>query len=76
MSSANTCHHVTLAKNGVAHIQRCTECGCVSVHLGPVTVRLDAEALEALGTVVGEAQVELHVRRVIDAQAAGARGVA
>lgn len=62
MSIQNACHHVTLAKNPVAHVQRCTECGCVCVHLGAVTVRLDAPCLEALCAVLGEAVTELHLQ--------------
>lgn len=54
------CHHVTLAKNGVAHVQQCIECECVSIHLGPATVRIDAQALEAVWVVLGEAVAKLH----------------
>lgn len=58
-----TCHHVTLARNGIAHVQQCTECECVSIHLGPTTVRIDAMALEALWAVLGEAAATLHAQR-------------
>lgn len=60
------CHLVTLARNGVAHVQKCTECGCVSLHLGATTVRLDARALEALATLLGEAAVTLHAGPIVE----------
>lgn len=70
-----TCHHVTLATNRIAHVQQCTECECVSIHLGPTTVRLDATGLEALWSVLGEAVAALYARQM--AQLVGAqRGLA
>jgi hypothetical protein len=57
---SDSCHHVTLARNGVAHVQRCVHCNCVAVHLGPITVRIDPHALEALWAVLGEAAIELR----------------
>jgi hypothetical protein len=76
MSTASPCQHVTLAKNPVAHIQRCTECGCVCIHLGAVTVRLDAQCLEALCAVLGEAVAELHLQSLLPAAASQPRGLA
>jgi hypothetical protein len=58
-----TCHHITLAQNGIAHVQQCTECGCISIHLGPTTVRMDALALEALWVALGEAAATLQAER-------------
>ena len=63
MSSQNTCRLQTLARNPYAHVQQCVDCHCVSVHLGPVTIRLDAIGLEALWAVLGEAARELRARR-------------
>lgn len=61
MSAAGkVCHHRTLARNSVAHIQRCDDCGCVAIHLGPVSVRLDEAAAEGLWIVLGEALQNLH----------------
>jgi hypothetical protein len=65
MSSA-TCRHVTLAKNSIAHVQRCTECDCVSLHIGPTTLRVDPHALEALWAVLGEACAALHAQKQAD----------
>lgn len=60
-STMSTCQPITLARNGIAHVQQCTECGCVSIHLGATTVRLDACGLEALWAVLGEATATLQV---------------
>lgn len=58
--SSKTCRQVTLAKNTVARVQRCTECDCVSIHIGPTTLRVNPHALEALWVVLGEAVASLH----------------
>lgn len=54
-----SCRHVTVAKNSVAEVQRCLDCGCISIHLGAFTVRMDQSGLSALGDVLCEAQEEL-----------------
>lgn len=59
----STCHAETLARNEVAHVQRCPDCGGLSVHVGPVTVRLDESMLRSLLGVLGEATVQLQQRR-------------
>lgn len=61
--SNRSCRHETLARNSVAHIQRCEDCGSLSVHLGPVTVRLTEASFEALWAAVNEAAVELQMSR-------------
>lgn len=76
MSNTNACRHETLAANGIALVQRCTECGCVSIHLGPTTVRLDESALEALSVVLGEATAELHAQKERLTVHSLARGIA
>lgn len=62
MSIPKPCHLETLAHNSVAHIQRCASCGCVSVHIGAITVRIDDSCLEALISVLGEAAIAMHLR--------------
>ncbi|MCC6644042.1 MAG: hypothetical protein IT374_00515 [Polyangiaceae bacterium] len=57
------CHHVTLARSGIAHVQGCTGCGCVSVHLGPTTIRIDPAGLDSLLAVLGEASAAIHAER-------------
>ena len=64
--SSPACRHVTLAKNAAAHVQRCTECGCISIHIGPTTLRVDATVLEALGAVLGEAATSLCAERRLE----------
>ncbi|WP_437591377.1 hypothetical protein [Sorangium sp. So ce1000] len=76
MANSKDCRHETLAHNGVAHVQRCLDCGGISIHLGPVSVRLDESNLEALWAVLGEAAVELHARRTSDGMYTARRGVA
>lgn len=60
MSDPSRCHPVTLAQSGVARVQSCPECGCVSMHLGSTTLRFDAEGFEALWMVIGEALAALR----------------
>ena len=74
---AKECHHENLAHNGAAHVQRCIDCGCISIHMGPVTVRFDDHGLEALWAVLGDACAilqERHARRA--RSSSGPRGVA
>ena len=54
------CQLHTLAKNHVAHVQRCSKCSALSVHVGPLTLRFDAAALESLWNVIGQALMQLH----------------
>ncbi|WP_437729173.1 hypothetical protein [Sorangium sp. So ce861] len=76
MSNPKSCRQETLAHNDVAHVQRCSDCGGISIHLGPVTVRLDAASLEALWAVLGEAAAALYARRIAERSSAVHRGAA
>ncbi|WP_437298221.1 hypothetical protein [Sorangium sp. So ce426] len=76
MSNPKDCRHETLAHNGVAHVQRCLDCGSISIHLGPISVRLDDSSLEALWAVLGEATAELHARKTTEVLNVMRRGVA
>jgi hypothetical protein len=49
------CIHETLSSVGPFVVQRCRECEGLSVHLGAVTVRLDAGALSALSQALADA---------------------
>lgn len=64
------CHHQTLARNSVAHVQRCDECGCVTIHMGPVSVRLDDGSAEGLWVVLSEALSSMHALPATPATAA------
>jgi hypothetical protein len=54
------CQLHTLAKNHVAQVQRCSKCSALALHLGPLTLRFDAAALESLWNVIGQALLQLH----------------
>lgn len=54
------CHYETLAMNELAQVQRCTECGGLTVQVGPVSVRLDERTFLSLLGVLGEAASRLH----------------
>jgi hypothetical protein len=54
------CNLYTLAKSNVAHVQCCSHCGALSLHLGPITLRFDAAALESLWNVIGQALMHAH----------------
>ncbi|MCC7542849.1 MAG: hypothetical protein IT379_41925 [Deltaproteobacteria bacterium] len=53
------CRHHTLARGPLAHVQQCASCGCVSVHLGATTVRMDAGALQSIARVLADASTRL-----------------
>jgi len=42
------CRLRTLAAGHICVVQQCEDCGCVSIHMGPTTVRLDEGALASL----------------------------
>lgn len=62
------CHPETIATNGLAQVQRCAHCGCISVHLGPVTVRVDEAGLKSLAALFDEAQHHLAEPRAAQAR--------
>lgn len=63
MSTKKPCKTVSLAGNGFARVESCSDCGCVSVHVGVLTFRLDEDALESLLGVLGEAVARLQAER-------------
>lgn len=68
------CSLETLARHGAAHIQRCRDCGGVSLHVGPVSVRVDDAALlnlwVAVTEAVGRLQDEGHEEAIAQASKA------
>lgn len=54
------CRPRTLAAGPAGSVQQCPDCGVLSIHLGAVTVRMDAAAGEALWCTLGEALHALH----------------
>lgn len=59
MNPVKTCRHETLAAGPCAQIQRCKECGTLSIHIGATTVRLAPEACESLWATLSEALMAL-----------------
>lgn len=53
--SSKICQLSTLASGPLARIERCQDCGTISLHLGAVSMRLDRTAAESLWTTLGEA---------------------
>lgn len=51
---SDSCKNKQLAQSGPFQIQHCADCGSFAVHLGPLSFRLDHEALRALGRVVAQ----------------------
>lgn len=58
-----TCQQHTLSRGEVAHVQRCEHCGSVSIHMGPMSVRLDDRALRSLWITLGDAVETLDRER-------------
>jgi hypothetical protein len=59
-SSPKVCRNETLSTGQAVLIQRCRDCGTISIHLGAITIRLDAAACESLWATLGGALGELH----------------
>lgn len=66
LSSEKPCRLQTLAANTMGCIQRCRDCGCISVHLAAVTLRFDHSGLESLGWMVEQARAQLAARQLAD----------
>lgn len=58
-----TCRCESLAQNGAAQVQRCLDCGCITVHMGAVSVRMDEAGLEVLHAVICTASARLAARQ-------------
>jgi|GEM_PF-4291080 len=59
MLNEKHCCPVTIAQNPVAHLQMCEHCGCISLHLTNITLRLDAACLRAVQSAVDEAMASI-----------------
>ncbi|MCU0698277.1 MAG: hypothetical protein MUC96_17370 [Myxococcaceae bacterium] len=55
-----------MASTRVATVQRCVDCGSLSVHVGPLSFRLDAAAYEGLVAALNEARVVLHREQALE----------
>lgn len=63
-----SCANHELAKRGPFQIHRCSECDGFSLHLGPVTLRLDEQAIRNLAHMLQEGLLQLDQRRQEKAQ--------
>jgi hypothetical protein len=57
-----SCRFTELASGPVARIEKCRCCGTLTVHLGAISFRVDAEVLGSLWTTMGEALVRTSGR--------------
>jgi hypothetical protein len=64
LSSQDGCHLETLARSHVLHVQRCSHCNTLSLHVGPLTLRFDAEGAESFWNTLGQALLALHAQRI------------
>lgn len=46
--ATNACTFEVLDKTGSSEIEICRRCGCVAIHVGPMTMRLDLASFDAL----------------------------
>ncbi len=56
------CHPKTLASHGHLAVQSCDQCETISLSFGPMTLRLDRQALEALQLVINQAITRLTAK--------------
>lgn len=57
---SETCQRRTLAATPTCRVHLC-DCGAVQLEIGPLTLRLDAEAITSVGATVCEAIRQLRV---------------
>jgi hypothetical protein len=69
-----TCNKRTLAQTPVAQVQQCQDCGCISIDVGPCTLRLAPEAFEDLVVALVGASASATLPRAL--RAASVRGAA
>jgi hypothetical protein len=53
----NGCQLVTLAHGPLLRVDRCLDCGTITLHLGALSLRLDRTAAESLWTTLGHGLV-------------------
>jgi hypothetical protein len=63
------CVQETLSVGPALCVQRCKDCGCISLHFGPATVRMDEaslrEVLPLLGLAVGKLEAEEQLKKAL-----------
>ena len=64
MSPKNQHARILLAKNTSGSIAFCEACDVVEMEIGAISLRIDAESLEALSTLLKDADVRLSYYRL------------
>lgn len=70
------CRNETLAKGDVARVERCADCGCVSIHLGPTTVRVCPGSLRSIAATLARAVQASEIEALAVPSSDRVRGVA
>lgn len=52
--ASKPCQMVTLACGPLLRMERCVDCGTITLHLGAVSLRLDRNAAESVWTTLGQ----------------------
>ncbi|MEC7522462.1 MAG: hypothetical protein VYE22_21420 [Myxococcota bacterium] len=60
MNERRRCQNRTLARGPVLQVEQCADCGALSLHLGGLTLRVQADAAESAWATLGEALHQLH----------------
>jgi hypothetical protein len=58
--SSRPCVHDTLAAGPIGRVELCRGCGCVSLHVGPTTLRLEPQAFQQLVDTLRSASAALE----------------
>jgi hypothetical protein len=54
------CNCKIIARRGAFQVDGCPRCDTLNVHMGPITVRLDEDAVVSLQRVLSEALQSMH----------------
>jgi len=63
MKTTPACSPKTLAKGEILRVEHCPTCDVLSLHFGPLTLRLDPAACERAWSTLGDALGALHDSR-------------
>ena len=70
MTPKNQHARILLAKNTAGTIAFCEACDVVEMEIGAISLRIDAESLEALGSLLKDADIHLSYYRLEKASTA------
>lgn len=70
-----TCRFIVLDESWAGRVERCAECGCVALHVGPMSIRLGSDAFLQVADMVSRARSRLPFQ-VTATVASSARGQA